>query len=154
DVAHTGSIAGGAGADILDLTTFAGARAVTLSAVNAAGFSGTEASVAAGFSGIDDIRAGAATTDALTGLNSPAPWGLDGTPTYVTTGSLAFSGFEALVGGSGIDTFDVDAAFTGSIDGNGGADVLDLTGLAGARNVALTAGTATGFSGTDASAVS
>ncbi|HEX5046116.1 MAG TPA: hypothetical protein VFX89_03265 [Gammaproteobacteria bacterium] len=165
------SIDAGNGTDVLDLSANAAAHAVTLTSVAASGFAGT--ADAAGFTGIDDVRAGASTADSLTGLNAASTWTIGAAKTYATGGStLAFAGFENLTGGSAVDTFNLNTAVGGTlnggagndvftfadgvtaavVDGGAGTDVLDLSAYTSARNVTLTAAGATdGFNGTEAS---
>ncbi|HZF30667.1 MAG TPA: hypothetical protein VE907_16245, partial [Gammaproteobacteria bacterium] len=164
---------GGLGTDILDFSSSATARNVTLASTVAAGFSGTAVGGADTFAGIDDLRAGASTTDSLTGLNAASTWTLGAALSYASGGStLPLAGFEVLTGGSAVDTFNVNASSTatlnggagndlfvfannvtaGVVDGGAGTDVLDLSAYQTARNVVLTAAGGTdGFNGTEAS---
>ncbi|MGE3820255.1 MAG: beta strand repeat-containing protein, partial [Isosphaeraceae bacterium] len=170
----SGGIDGGAGpGDALDLSALASPLAVTLSRSSAGGFDGTGP---LGFAGIDEIVGGAGVGDSLTDATgaSSASWELSGTPAYRSgTRVLRFSGFEALAGGGGADTFLVSgarlerlsggagadrfvladgASLAGPIDGGTGVDTLDLSASVTPRNVVLNAlGATDGFAGTEAS---
>ncbi|NIN62498.1 MAG: hypothetical protein GTN46_03040, partial [Gammaproteobacteria bacterium] len=120
-VTVTGGLTGGAGTDIIDWNAYTTARTVTLTASDADGFSGTEASITGGFVTIDNIR-GSTTggqIDSITGLDAVATWTVNGGGTQYSTGgfNLAFSDFEDLSGGSQADTFNVTGAHTGDLDG-------------------------------------
>jgi len=124
----TGTADGGAGADTL---SYAGRTAGTVTqltrVVAGTGYAGTGAGLSGGFTGIDSLVGGAG-ADALTGLNAAATWGLGASATYTAGGvSLGFSGFEALAGGSLADTFNVSAATTAALAGNGGNDAFVFT---------------------------
>ena len=151
------------GVDILQGTTVS---ATTLTGSNAFGFTGTEADITGGFSGIRVMTGNGGT---LTGSNTTNTWTLDGTPTFDDSLGftiLNFTGFANLQGGSntdafnvtaastfnllggnGIDTFDIDATLTGSIDGETGVDILQGTTI---DAVVLTGSDADGFAGTEA----
>ncbi|HET7095644.1 MAG TPA: calcium-binding protein, partial [Thermomicrobiales bacterium] len=158
DVAIAGRVDGGAGTDVLDLSSIATARNVTLASANGNGFTGTEAAVAGGgaggFANIDDVRGGAAANDALTGLNATSTWARAGTSTYATGGNtLAFSSFEAINAGTGADTlvgdnianaFVLTGANQGTLNGGTFTGIENLTGNAQADTFALTGGTLTG----------
>jgi len=112
-------------------------------------------------------------TDSLSVAGSTAAtWNINGASAGNATvnGNLAatFSGLDTLQAGSGDDVFNLNADFagtlrggagndrfvvgpgvslTGTLDGQGGNDTLDLSALATATNVALTAAGLSGFSG-------
>jgi filamentous hemagglutinin family protein len=153
-----GSIDGGLGANTLDWSAYATARAVVLTALGtAAGFAGTEASIGGTFDNITSVvGSAAAATDSLTGLNALSNWAITGANagTYASTNVLAFSNVDSLVGGSAADAFAFANAATlaGSVDGGAGADVLDWSAYATGRGASLTAlGGTDGFNGTEAS---
>jgi len=143
----TGQIQGGADSDSLSFAGYASARSVALTVATANGFSGTEASVTGGFTGIDSLAGStSATTDILTGLTTAnALWRLDATNSYEElTGNqvVTFSNFDTLTGGVGVDDrfqfgVGVTESFTllgnGSatfdvVEGSGNADAFSLTG--------------------------
>ncbi|MFO0867489.1 MAG: hypothetical protein U0935_00955 [Pirellulales bacterium] len=157
----SGSLNGEGGSDTLQGTSI---NSVVLTGSTANGFSGTEANVTGGFSGIDNIIGNSGT---LTGQNVASTWDLDGTPTYTNgTHTLSLSGFNNLQGGTDVDTFNVtansnfnllggngndqfnvSATLSGSLSGEGGSDTLQGTAI---DNVILTSSNAAGFSGTEA----
>ena len=127
----TGAINGGAGTDILSFALMSTARIVTLIDTGTVdGFRGSEAAgaIALGFDNINNII-GSATigvTDQITGLdvaaNTAATWTIGATQTYFAkTTQLTFSNFDAVTGGSGIDSFTITGARTGTLSGGGGA---------------------------------
>lgn len=170
-VEMTGSISGQAGTNTLDYASYGAPIGVTLTGDNADGFSGTEASISGGFTNIDVLN-GSGTGATLTGLNAPAIWNLGASQTYVddsTAQVLSISGFQMLDGGNGGNTFNVltsttanleggtgndDFAFsdgavlTGSLDGVGGSNTLDLSASTANLAVTLTGSDTGGFSGT------
>src|SRR5262249_62286275 len=144
----TGTIDGGAGSDTLDWSAYKSARQVQLTAAGAIdGFAGTEASLSGGFSNIDSLIGGAG-PDTLTGLNAAATWQVGATGQYTSGNSLAFNGFENLVGGRGSDRFVVPAPSSVTVAGQGGNDLLDFGPLSGPASVVLKATDVTGFGGT------
>jgi Ca2+-binding RTX toxin-like protein len=131
-----GSISGGAGADVLDYTNYTTARNVFLTGVDASGFSGAEASLGAGFSGMDLLRGGAA-TDQLTGPATDSIFFLTGANAGTVDG--AYSG-GVLTGGLPFTSFE-------SLDGGLGTNTLDTRPYSGAISVNLQDHTISGFSG-------
>jgi acrosin len=159
-----GSIDGGAGTDTLSV---AGNATLTGSATN--GYAGTNANISGGFSNIDTLTDSGPGPDTLTGESVASTWALGATSTYNdgSAGSLTFSGYKTLQGGTAADTFNVTAAVTqnlaggagndtftftgsgattGTVDGQGGTDALNVAG-----NATLTGSTANGYGGTNAS---
>ena len=168
----TGTIDGGGDADTLDFSAAATAQLVTLTGLGSTdGFAGTNTAVSGQFANIDTLRGGTA-SDTLTGLNTGATWTVAAASVYSSTNSLGVSGFDNLVGGSGADTFAISGAqtanlaggagadsfqlangagLTGTIDGGGATDTLDLSATTTAQAVTLTGlGGADGFAGTTA----
>ena len=147
-----GSIDGGGGGDTIKWSAMT-PRNVTLTGASGSGFAGSEASIAGGFSQIDDLAGSTGST--LTGLpRASSTWAVNasGTDTYSTgTDTLTFSGFANLDGGGG-DTFDFGngAVVSGSITG-GGNSTLNWSADSTPRNVTLTGVGSGGFSGRDAS---
>ena len=140
----TGTLAGGSGADVLDFAGVATALSVTLTgSPDANGFDGSTSGgvTISSFTDIQELIGGSG-TDSFTGLNAAATWGIDGSNTYVSSSrTLDFSNLEDLTGGSMADTFTVSGAHTGNLAGGGGADEFTLT-------AALT-GSLSGGSGAD-----
>ena len=94
----------------------------------------------------------------LTGTNT---WTLTGPSSgQITSGGasvpIPFTGFESLIGGDGADTFVMsrNATFLGAVDGGAGADKVDWSQSASARNVLLTGNLENGFTGAEASSLS
>jgi hypothetical protein len=103
-------------------------------------------------------------TVTLTGAGSSN--GTQGTDGGISSG---FDNIDTITGGSGADTFDINATttanlnggnggdsfvfgsgvvLTGTVDGQGGSNTLDFTGYSSAVNVDLSATSANGFTGT------
>ncbi len=128
----SGTIDGLAGSDTADFTAHDTDATIALGGLGTVdGFQGTTITDAGGFDNIDVLTGRVGGTDSLTGRNATALWDLDGTHQYVSGNTLDFSDFEALVGGTDVDTFDfADGIDVTSIDGGAGAaaivDVLDL----------------------------
>ncbi|NMB88037.1 MAG: hypothetical protein GYA17_06735, partial [Chloroflexi bacterium] len=172
-----GTIDGGAGSDTLDFSAYpTGLQVQLVSATGGDGFSGNSAGVLAGFARINTILASGTNSDQITGTQADGQWTVDGSNTYTSNGStLNFSGFETLVGGSGVDRFDIvgsqafdldggagddifafadGAHLTGNINGNVGDDLLDYSAYTVARRILLTGYESDdGFIGIDASLV-
>jgi len=96
---------------------------VNLSDHNTIGYSGNETtSVSGGFTGINAVNA--VTGGTLTGNANTSTWDLAALTFQDTTPStllkLAFSGFGTLVGGSGADTFNINAATPPRLNLEGG----------------------------------
>ncbi|MCP3947834.1 hypothetical protein, partial [Herbaspirillum sp.] len=119
--------------------------------------------MSANFDGIQVLTGNSGT---LTGENAASTWTLGVTQAYSDgSNSLTISGFAnlqgnantdlfnvtnanavSLLGGAGIDTFDVGATLTGSIDGEVGADVLQGSAI---DAVGLTSSDTDGYLGTE-----
>jgi hypothetical protein len=155
----TGSVDGQVGADVLSYAGFGSAANVTLTAAGSTdGFNGLGSGLSGGFANINRIDGGPTVNDSLRGTNLINDWALNGAVSQVTSGAavLSFTGFENLLGGTQADTFHLNAAFTGSLDGQGGSDVLDAhlygspvtLNLTGIGSLDGFNGTLTGLSGT------
>ncbi len=168
----TGNIDGQAGTDELDFSLVTTNLDVMLTALGSVdGFQGTEASISGGFDNINTIAAGTGAADNLTGINATANWSIDGSNQYTSTNTLDLSGFENLTGGTDVDAFTISgnqahnlsgnsgndsfqvldgASLTGSIDGQGGTDHLNLANYTTDLSVTLTSiGTTDGFNGNE-----
>lgn len=124
----SGSLAGGAGADTLDLSAKSGAVAVNQQAGTATGVGGTIAAI--------DVLVGNGSNTTLTGANAGQTFAVT-LPGQGTAGALAFSGVTSLVGGSGADTFTFSGtgALTGSLSDSGGTSTLNgAIATGGAQN--------------------
>ncbi len=178
----SGAINGAAGTDTLSYALMTTARSVTLADTGTVdGFRGSEAAgpIALGFDNINNIIGSAsAGTDQIVGLdvvaNTAATWTIGATQTYFAkTAQLAFSNFDTMVGGTGIDnfaitgirtgalrggngvvtgkdsfTFSAGATLAGDIDGGDDNDTLSFAAITTAVSVVLTDNLATGFGGT------
>ncbi|NLO98664.1 MAG: hypothetical protein GX091_11480, partial [Peptococcaceae bacterium] len=132
-------IDGGPGQDTLDFSAQENARDVTLTAVDANGFSGEQAAIPAGFAGIDRIIGSLAAGNTLRGLNADSTYTfarifdasageyMDLYTLTVNGINLVFENYQRLIAGSGDDTFSFvnNGSFTGSIDGGLGNNWLD-----------------------------
>src|SRR5262249_34954398 len=156
------------GNDTFDMSAYTTNVATTLTSAAATGFNGTS-TAASSFAAIDVIKAGSGAGNTLNGLAS-GTWNLGATQTYLSgSGTLTFSGFQNLQGGSGIDTFNVLVSTSANLYGNNcndssvfangalplrialpvsGNDTLDISAYTTNVATTLTAAAATGFSGT------
>jgi hypothetical protein len=154
-----GTINGGGGTtNVLDYSALAGPVSVNLQTGAGSHING---GAAGGFSNITSFIGSAAATDTLIGPNLNITWTISG-PNSGTLATFAFSGFENLVGGSGVDTFRfvsirflgivVSGSLAGTLDGGGApphqGNWLDYSALIKTVAVNLQAGTATGVAGT------
>jgi len=149
-VTLTGTIDGAAGSDTLDWSTSSSAQTVALTATGATdGFAGTATSLSGSFTNIDAL-VGSSASDSLTGLAADSTWNIDTQNTYVSMNTLTFAGFEALVGGAGVDTFAFhgSSTFTGTLDGGAGSDGFDFSDYSSDAVIDLQNATVTGLNGT------
>lgn len=153
---QTGAVAGGSGTDTLDWSAFATGRTVVVTALDATGASGTEASIAGGFIGIESIANRTGAAGQLTGPNATNTWTINaanGGTLASGAGTLTFADFPTLVGGTDADSFVVtrNAAGTiGHVDGSSGTDTLSFAGNAGVASLTVTgSGTVDGVQGTE-----
>ncbi|MFO0930873.1 MAG: hypothetical protein U0736_28225, partial [Gemmataceae bacterium] len=136
-----GSIDGQAGSDTLDYTGYGNTDnvIVSLSGLGTTdGFQGDEKSITGNLDNINAILAGIGKVgeeelysyaNSITGLDAIATWTVGASQSYATGGqTLALSNMNNLVGGSGVDTYNVSVNHTGNLDGQGGGDVFNLTG--------------------------
>jgi hypothetical protein len=139
-----GTLNGVAGNDTVDYSAVAGPVTVDLQP-------GASSLIPGGAVNIENWI-GTAASDTFTGSNASTNWVING-PNRGMAGGVAFTGFENLVGGSGVDVF----SFTGSgrLDGSlsGGpaplhrGNWLDYSGFSGPVTVNLQTGTATAIAG-------
>jgi Ca2+-binding RTX toxin-like protein len=128
-----GSIAGGAGLDLLDYGGYATPMSILLTGSSATGYSGTASHLARGFSGIDEVRGNTSAVDTLIGRGTNSIWTVDtslATTTYFDgVKPLYFTGFANLTGGAGSDTFlfKNDAKVTGTVNGGTGTNSIDFS---------------------------
>ncbi|PUA26878.1 MAG: hypothetical protein B0W54_20865 [Cellvibrio sp. 79] len=136
---NTGSAAtatGGDGDDIVDLSNLTSAQTIT--------FSG---STVKGVSSVYRVVGNASqnhTLQASSGTNTWRLFDIDGDATSAVvsdgindglindgTDTLQFVNFSNLQGGSGVDTFEIETNFTGSIKGGGDNDIFNIKAVAG-----------------------
>ncbi|MHB8056610.1 MAG: filamentous hemagglutinin N-terminal domain-containing protein [Desulfuromonadaceae bacterium] len=119
--AFSGSITGGSGIDTLAATN--GPNVWQVTGANAGTLNNTTL-----FSGITNLTGGA-DSDTLTGRNTANDWRITGQAAATVDGMNA-TGIDALVGGSGADSFTLNTGittFNGPISGGGGTDTLAAT---------------------------
>lgn len=131
DTAAVGNINGGAGNDTLSFAGHTIPVSVALAGSDATGFSSTNATGVAGFTGIDSVIGGGNLGDSLTGENVASTWHLNTAQTYNDgANTLAFAGFETLNGGSAADAFNLlksDPSEPLTLNGNDGNDTFTAT---------------------------
>jgi hypothetical protein len=128
----SGRFDGGAGDDHLSYAGYGSTVSVNLA-------TGAATLLSGGIANVERITGGSGSGDTLTGTNAGDTWTLTGSNAG-TVGSLAFSAFENLTGGSGNDRFVFDgdaAAATVRIDGGTGSDSIDLSGRVSAVAIDL-----------------
>jgi hypothetical protein len=132
-----GTINGGSGTDVLDYSSVTSAVSVDLQ--------NKTASKLTSFTAMESLIGSSSATDTLTGLNSATTWTINA-GNGGTAGTMLFSSFENLIGGTANDTFKLSGSgsLSGSINGGSGLNVLDysLYGTPGVT-VDLLAGVAT-----------
>jgi hypothetical protein len=147
-----GSISGGAGTDQISYAALPGPISINLQTRAATLL---HAGTAGGFSSIESFVGTASVNDTLIGTNPPVlqpnaiiSWTVNG-PGAGKSGSVAFSGFENLTGGTGVDVFRFIGAgnLRGRLDGGTGGNWLDYSGLTTPVTVNLQTGTATAVTG-------
>jgi hypothetical protein len=164
----TGTIDGQGGTDRLDLSAYTSSTFVVLTGSNATdGMTGNSTGAIGGFAGIDEALGSSDSGDMIVGIDADSTWTIDSALSYSDgTSSLEFSGFEALQGGAGVDTFDVLASTVldlmggdqndvfhlavegvthdGLVDGEDGDDELDYSGYTSPVTFNIASGTTTG----------
>lgn len=132
----TGFIDGGAGDDHLDYSALTSAIDATVANVGGTdGVDINEATIAGGITNINEITAGSAATDTVTGLNGANTWAISpgqSAAVYQSgLGVLNVDGFETFTGGSAADSFaigGVDGAVLQNLDGGAGSDTVQFAG--------------------------
>jgi hypothetical protein len=135
-----GTIAGGGGnGNLLNYAAFAAPVTVNLESDTATGVGS--------FANIQSL-VGAGVNDTLLGPNSGSAWFISGANTGNVAG-VKFRSMENMVGGSGMDVFQIanGAGLSGSINGGGGGDWLDYHAWQTPVSVNLATGAATGVAG-------
>ena len=137
--ALSGTIDGGGGGNNLDYGTYTIAIIVNLQTGSATG--------TGGFSNIGSFMGGTA-SDTLTGADPATTWAITSNNSG-SAGSVNFSSFENLTGGSGNDSFVFSDGIgvSGTTDGGGGINTLDYSAYSTAVSVNLQSLTATATGG-------
>jgi Ca2+-binding RTX toxin-like protein len=144
-----GSINGGGGTNTLDYSALAGPVTVNL-ATHAA--SRIRAGNAGGFSNIQTVIGTGSTADTLTGPDAYTDW-IISAANHGKVASVVFTGFENLVGGSGVDSFRflASGSVSGTVDGGAApahqGNWLDYSNLSVPVTVNLQTGAATRVGG-------
>jgi hypothetical protein len=128
--AVSGVVGGGEGADVLDYRNFSGDVVVDLGLNSATGIGG--------IANIETVVGGTG-GNTLLGPNAATDWRVLGPDTVTANDSIYFEGFHSLQGGTGADHYDIGADFTGSINGGGGADTININAPVHAGHLDLTA---------------
>jgi hypothetical protein len=133
----SGTVNGGAGADVLDLANVSAAATVDLS-TNASTLTASLLSVSS--------LIGNGTNATLQGANNANIWNI-ASFTSGTVDTYNFAGFTNLLGGSAVDTFRAaqGITFLGQINGGMGSDRLDYAAFTSAVVANLATGQVTGF---------
>jgi hypothetical protein len=140
----SGVINGDGGSDTLDFSGRSTAVTVTLVA------GGTnKATATGGWTNIATVIGSAATTDTLVGAATANVWDLSGPNAGSLNGTLAFSGFENLTGGSTNDTFTFlpGGSVSGNLNGAAPVNTLDYSAYGSPVTVNLNTKTAPGIGG-------
>ncbi len=129
----SGSLDGGgtiSGNDTIDWSAYITARNVTITGAGAIdGMQGTESSIAGGFNNITDIIGASGVAglfNRITGPNIANTWNVSSSNGGNLDSALNFSNFQILTGGNAADTFNLSAGVSGSINGGGGNDIVNV----------------------------
>ncbi|HVC29488.1 MAG TPA: hypothetical protein VNF48_08095 [Gammaproteobacteria bacterium] len=128
-----GTLDGGgtiSGNDTIDWSGYITARNVILTGTGSIdGMQGTETSITGGFDNITNVIGANGTAGLLnniTGPNTVNTWNVTNNNGGNLNSALNFSNFQILTGGSGIDTFNLSAGVSGSINGGAGNDIVNI----------------------------
>ena len=133
-------IDGGGGTNTLDYSALAGPVTVDFQNDTASLISGS-------FANIQNVVGSQSAFDTIIGPD--AAWVINGSNAGSVNG-LTFSSFENLTGSGGADTFSFlpGGSISGNLDGGGGTNVLDYSGLSTPVTLNLATDTASGIGGT------
>lgn len=131
----SGAIDGGGGDDALDYSNRSVGVVVNLQTASATAIGG-------GFTNITSLFGATASSNTLTGANTTNIWSLSGPDSGTINGTLAYSSFQNLTGGTGTDTFAFASggSVSGQLKGGGGSDTLDYSALSSNLVVDLSIG--------------
>jgi hypothetical protein len=135
----TPSLRGNAGVDQLDFSLRNTATTVNLVSLTATG--------TGGFTTIEEFK-GSTASDTLVGPNVATTWNL-ANDYRGAFGTSSFDGFESILGGTAVDTFNIPASITNGSAINGGTatDVVSYAAWTTPVQIDLAAATATGLAG-------
>jgi CHAT domain-containing protein len=137
----SGTINGEAGIDTLNYSAYA-----TPVTVNLAFGTATNTGV---LSNIENLIGGSSGNNTLIGSNTANTWNITGTDSGNINGTVSFSSFQNLTGGTGNDTFVFSngVGVSGTINGGAGTNTLDYSAYNTPITVNLGLGTATNTGG-------
>ena len=133
-VSANGIIDGGTGSNTLNFANGGFTPTdVVLTSASAGGFSGTSSGTSTNnFTNFSTLVGSPNGATSIKGLNADGTWAIGATSTYTTGGfTLNFSGFTHIIGGTGADTYNVDAVSAAAAFPLG----LDLSGDTGGANL-------------------
>ena len=141
----SGILNGGGGINTMNLAAYTTATSVNLLSSRATGLGGT-------FASIQSFIGGTNTGNQVAGPNVASTFNITAPNTF-NLGTLNFSGFGNITGGTANDSFVFSPAATlsGIINGGGGTNTIDLSAYTTATSVNLASSRATGLGGTFAS---
>ncbi|MGB9430193.1 MAG: hypothetical protein WCC11_10040, partial [Gammaproteobacteria bacterium] len=126
----SGILNGGAGNNTIDWSAYTTARNVLVTGNGSIiGMQGNEASIAGGFDNITAILGANGTAgllNSLTGPNSTNTWNVTSSNAGNLDSALNFGNFQILTGGNATDIFNLSAGVSGSINGGGGSDTVNI----------------------------
>ena len=120
-----GGIVGGDGIDTIDLSGKSATQIINLAGGSSSSF--------AAMSEVERFVGGLSKADQLLAPNAANQWTFNGIDSGVLNGVIGFESFENLTGGSAADLFQLvgSATITGTVNGAGGIDQLDLSARQG-----------------------
>lgn len=137
-----GSINGGAGSNTLDYSLATSGVVVNLQTSGSTGVGG-------GVTSVQKIIGSSTANDTLVGANTTNTWNITGGDSGNINGTVSFSGFENLTGGSLTDSFvfATGGFVRGNILGGAGSNTLDYSNLTSGIQANLQASTSTNIGG-------
>jgi hypothetical protein len=141
----TGTVTGGSGSNTLDFSAQSAAVTVTIVAGGTNKATGT-----GGWTNIQTIIGGSAATNTLVGGAITNVWNISEANAGTLNGSLNFSSFQYLTGGSTNDTFNFlpGGSITGNLNGKAPVNTVDYAAFGTPATVNLNTNTATAIGGT------
>ncbi|MBI2993243.1 MAG: hypothetical protein HYY48_03600 [Gammaproteobacteria bacterium] len=129
--------------DVLNVGNRSPVTVTLTDAIDDVGFSGTVVSgattvIGGGFEGMDSIIGGNLTDVLVTQVPGGAFTIQSGFDEYQVNPTLTFNKFEVITGSTGVDVFNVNESFAGTLNGNAGNDIFNFN--SGTFSGALNAG--------------